>query len=285
MAHASPTTEYLFDFIYLDRSRLNSFAAQLFDDGLMTGLKRTKQHSEGEDHEVGGGIPAVAAGKVVQREGVNEAVERQFDAAWVMPVNTINRLHESGYLATELAGALIGGLVLIKGRLRLLDIRTLQHLWQPMVDVLKRQLDEDAKPLKRTDPAARLALDRIDAQKTELKLVGEVLPKLPHALQITLSSDDGAAWSTLAPEHMTINPDDLALKHGANIAGEWFALAVLDAIPDQPGSTEYGSNGSMRGLEVGLAQMLSGLRDLYGRPPDTYGITPVAIFRPIRKRP
>ena len=111
--------------------------------------------------------------------------------------------------------------------------------------------------------------------------MADILAKLPHALQMSLFADTVEIWSTLNPEHMTVNPDDLAFKHGANVAGEWKVLGVVDARPDDESVNEMPS--SSREIENGMFLILNTIREFFGRPSTAFGITPVAIFRPIRK--
>ena len=50
------TTEFLFDFIYLDRPRIASYFAQLFDDGVLTQTKRISQKSEMDSNKLKAGL-------------------------------------------------------------------------------------------------------------------------------------------------------------------------------------------------------------------------------------
>jgi hypothetical protein len=153
----------------------------------------------------------------------------------------------------------VSQIALISGSMRLIDIRMLKEMWKP---IFKLATAGTAKNKKLDD------------------VMVDVISKLPHALQMSLFTGTEEAWSTLSPEHMTINPDDIALKHGSSVAGDWMLLGVVDAQPEEDIQKPVHSS---RDLENGMLQVLTGIREFFGRPCSAYGITPIAIFRPIRK--
>ena len=80
---------------------------------------------------------------------------------------------------------------------------------------------------------------------------------------------------------MTTAADDLLLKHGVAVRGEWSLLGILDATPD----SEVTAEGQSLGSESNVATLLRALapiaRQMLGRPPGHYGVTPLLIFREI----
>lgn len=96
MDQGSQSIASLFDFLYVDRSRLSAFAAQLFNQGVLQSTK-TIDSTTGK----AGGSLDVGAPKVlgINFSGLSEsasAIEHQFDASWSLPLNVMDRLDELG---------------------------------------------------------------------------------------------------------------------------------------------------------------------------------------------
>lgn len=267
MVPNSQSTKYLFDFIYIDRPRLNSYFGQLYNAGVLTQVKETSGKSDSSIFHGELGVPMVAQGKITDTGQISESAERSFDSSWTLPVTLLNRLDELGYLRRSLAEAGISELVLVEGSLRLFDIRMMRELWEPALEL---HLDS-------IKGATRQERDKI---RNDAKNNLTFIKRLPHTLQFSFKSGEDEAWSTLNPDYMTINPDDLAFKHGAFISGEWFAFGVMDARPDIVTDDAIRKiPGIHTELDLGFAQMLIAIRTAFGRPSASYGITPIMIFR------
>jgi hypothetical protein len=271
VAQDSQNTEFLFDFIYLDRGRISSYFAQLFTEGALTGTKRVSVSGETRSQKYQAKA-VVVGGEMAGNETVTESLEKQFDATWTLPVNVIHRLDELGYIHRSLASAPLAQLVLVQGTLRLLDIRMLRGLWKPIMALVAAAQKKGRGPT---------TIDRRTFDQ-----LADMIAGLPHALQMTFSSEEGEAWSTLDPAHMTINPDDLALKHGADVSGRWHMIAIVDAKPEesQYDLTNVPPSTAPRELEQAMGHLLNLLRAQFGRAPNAFGVTPVAIFRALEKK-
>lgn len=270
----SPEEKFLVDFLYADRPRLAVLAAQLFDDGNIVGIKKSSQSGVDSAIKFKGGVPGVAGGESSTTDKANESIERQFDASWSAPLNVIRELTLRGLIIQELDGAAFGQIVLIRGQIYVADVRMLQKLWKPLVKA------ENAKALEEARTEAEKRKVRQAAKSAEGTL--DMVELLPHSLQFRISNAEAACWATLDPEQMTINSEDLAFKHGPSIPGEWLAIGVLDAKPNTLVDGLVDSLGNMSSpLHEGMAQVLSGLRQGFGRPESDFGFTPLVIYRPI----
>jgi hypothetical protein len=267
VAQNSLTTEFLFDFIYLDRPRVASYFAQLFDDGVLTQTKKISQQSETDSNRLKAGLAGTGV-ESCETGTLTKSMERQYDTAWSIPINVINRLDELNFIYRDIKATPIGQIALVKGKLRLVDIRMLKDMWKTIMQLALHQNSAKNKAATKN--------------RKENEAMADLLAKLPHALQMSLFFDGIEIWSTLNPEHMTVNPDDLAFKHGANVAGEWMILGVIDAHPDDEISDDMPS--SSRDLENGMFQVLNAIREFFGRSQSAYGATPIAIFRSVKKR-
>lgn len=266
--------DFLVDFLYADRPRIASLSAQLFDDGHLTGTKKSSAISSEIAGKVSGGIPGIAKGETAGTDKTQESIERQFDATWSGPLNVLRELNELGYLGADVQSARLGQVVLVQGALQILDLRMVQKLWRPILT------QENAKALASVSKAERANVARAAA---ETKGLVEIVELLPHMLQMRIRSGEYACWATLDPEQMTVNPADLVFKHGALIPGEWSILGLLDAQPSHATADLLSAVQHTQGpLVPGMLQMLSGLREMLGRAPDDYGITPLAIYRTVK---
>lgn len=119
--------------------------------------------------------------------------------------------------------------------------------------------------------------------------VFDLLKVTPHA--IVASINDGAdVWCNLSEESLVGKSSDILLKHGPTVAGKWAVLGILDALPDVPEmigdinmtqinmATTVAGLGSLGAMVLTFAPMLRGI---LGRPNESYGITPLLIFRQV----
>ncbi|MGN8184563.1 hypothetical protein [Burkholderia vietnamiensis] len=270
----SPSIEYLYDFAYLDRGRVDFYFAQLFEDGVLTQTKRTAKDSSSDTSKMGGSIK-VLSGEMGGTDVVERGLERLFDPSWLAPIEVLDRLDEFQFVHREIANTPIGGLFLASGTMSVIDIRMLKEMWSDFADVfLHNELEGLTLPPKQKQ--------KVMAEgKKSYDRLAKILQKLPHSIQASFRIGEDTLWSTLRAESMLINPDDLALKHGTQVPGQWFVLGIVDA---QPGVVEPSPDVSSSGLDSAMSQMLGGLREMMGRPTDAYGVTPIAIFRAVRRK-
>lgn len=271
-AQSEATTNYLFDFIYLDKDRIGSYYAQLFDDGVLTSIKRTASSQETSANSLGVGAPKLLiGGELKSGEAVGRGIESQFDTAWTIPIEVINELDRLNFITRDLPSATLGQIVLFGGRIQIIDLRMVQELWEPIIAMQAKGEQAAAK----TPQARKAAAAQVENNKSMIKIVS----KLPHTMQMRAFNGDMQLWSTLNPSALTINGEDLAFKHGASIPGDWIVLGILDAKPDV--SEDFALPNNLSELESGMLQMMMGLRVFFGRNDADYGITPIAIFRPV----
>ncbi|MGZ8907883.1 MAG: DUF6414 family protein [Methylobacter sp.] len=269
MAQEQPSIDSIYDFIYLDTKRLTSFLAQLDDDGVLLSIKKTK-HIEEEQKNLGSlGLTGTRA-TTEDNTTLSKQSEKHYDSSIVAMYDVINRLDELGFIKKSISATAMGQLLLCSGTITFHDIRMMRDLWDPiMKHVINQQVSQ---AVSKHDKAL------LQNRTKEAEHLKSILTALPHALLMTLFSEGESLWSSLEEEHLKMNSDDITLKHGANFAGQWHVLGILDAKPDA-GSTVPRKTGNE--LFDGMAEMLSIIRTTLGRPANAYGITPVAIFRTV----
>lgn len=268
-AQSSPRDESLFDFLYLDRIRLASYLAQMFDDGIHLSSKKTAASGNQFSNTASGNALGLIKAGLGSTETTNETIERQFDASWSAPLSLLRELNEQGYVKAFSKSAALGQLILFRGNIQILDLRILQKLWQPVL-----AMQSELKPTH-TD-AQRKAKKAEDAQAQAIAKVAE---NLPHIIQMRAFNESHQLWATLTPEALTVNPSDLAFKHGPSIPGEWAILGLLDARPT--GEDELRLPVGLGEVEAGMLEMALQLKNFLGRNHTDYGITPIAIYREV----
>ena len=281
-----PDTEYLYDFLYVDGSRLATYMAQVDPNGILTGIKTT---SSGSTTVSGSGTlsAVVVSGGMTGTDTVVEGAERQFDPIHTIPIAVLNRLDELGFIHKTVDGTPLGSLILVKGYCRIANIGMVKEMWPEIAKII-RQKDKEQKQSQTTENRharrSQAAQKRVEAGEEEPDLIG-ILKNLPHAVMLHMACDiaSGAAllWSTLKTGSLLTSAEEISLKYGSALAGEWYALGVLDCGPDNGGFAKAWQQVPCNVLPtviMGLAEMV---RRQMGRPDEWNGMTPLMIFRKI----
>lgn len=288
MAHDSRTTESIFDFIYVDRRRVASHFAQLFPEGTLTSVKTAVQDGDTSRQDLRLSLGMVKS-DIQNAQIGSEMLERQYDAAWTLPITLANRLDELGFLHRDLATAPLGQMVLLKGNVQIIDIRMLQNMWDPLARFMAPEKPKGQNRHQRRGnvkaPQQKLP-EGVEFNDT----IAELMRLVPHALQLNFCTGEEFVWSTLDAEMMTTAADDFALKHGTIVPGEWHMIAVIDRRPEHVESDHATESWAKfqalanvgAGLTRGVMDLLDNLRGVIGRPGLAYGATPLMIFRELR---
>lgn len=272
MAQESPITESLFDFLYLDSIKIRSFYAQLTGFGSLSSIKANNAHNSTLASEGAFGVNAMAKfdAKLNYATGENQSSEKTYDATPTLPREMIDKLDELGFISRELSENSAGNLVLLNGVLSITDIETLQNLLEPTMYFVT----EDEYSQLHGDNKKRAIKKKLDDSKPMVQLIKAI----PYALEARLKVGEDMVWMTLNRGEMVGNPHDINLKHGKVLFGEYYVLGVLDAIPNDDMNIDM-TTGSFGDVILELSQSL---KATMGRSIDSYGITPIAIFRVIR---
>lgn len=289
----------VYDFLYHDARRIGSFLAQFDDNGLLTGLTRGESTARGSSRGfklgVGANVPLIGGGNLdVERapnETGSESLERAYDPFWANALEFLDALTERGLIQREIAKAAIGQFVLVKGSLIVADIQMIQSIWQlPSVKSLIRSGAAGEVDGNRQERLAAKAKNRGKKESSQIDMVMDMLPHMPHTGQAYLIGENGAVWAPMASEALVVPLSELVLKHGAKIAGQWAMLGILDARPNEPDNQlspierrylePSGGGGS---ISSALASSMGPMvKDALGRPDSMYGLTPLMIFREVK---
>lgn len=274
MAQEQPSIESLFDFFYLDKRKISSFYAQLTGNGSIESYKETHSILDEKAMEATVGVPTVTGGKLGSKESSNSGGERYYNAVDTMPREMINRLDELGFINRDLSDSNLGQLVLIKGRLGIIDVNMLSAIVEP---ALNYYISEMKASSNKED---REGIKSISKHKADLI---NFIKNMPFAIQSRFLVGDKdefkQVWMTLNRDELSIPTHDINFKHGEIMAGEWYLLGVLDALPGDGFEHDESSSSDIQGV---IREFVNQLRNFAGRPSTSYGITPVAIFRNIK---
>ncbi|EDV0529158.1 hypothetical protein NY70_005022 [Salmonella enterica subsp. enterica] len=275
MEQESQGTDLLYDFLYIDTRRASTLITQLYAPGVVSSIKHIS--SEEESKQKSGGVDVkVANGAFSVEEAINRTQEKLFDASWSLPINLLDKLSESNLIENGITDSKLGKLVLIKGNISFFDISFLQKSIPFMGKLLLGKAP--SKPNhKKTKPEDLQLVDGLT-----LGMVSSLLDIVPDTLQIDFIDDNkNNIWMTIDKKNFTINPDDMVLKYGSKIPGEWYALGVVDALPEANDVNNEDDDEICNHLKDGLKQILRGIKETAGRTNNSYGMTPLILFRKI----
>lgn len=274
MAQESNPSNELYDFLYFDSARAKRYCAQLFDDGVLESQARHQESGGTLSHSANLDIK-IASGTRKSCETSASKLHQHYDTTDLLPLLLLDGLKSYAAMAESISAAKLGKLFLVEGHIKIVDIRSLQGLWEPTFDLVKNQVSLEHKGTPGGKNHARKARTEFDVLS---KGMLGILQNLPNTVHMWLASDGSLSWSTLHPENMLVNPDDILLKHGTHLPGKWSVLGILDAMPSFMEDNTYLFDAG-EGLLQGMEEMICMLRTQMGRSPDSYGITPIAIFR------
>lgn len=285
MEQEQQNIDSLFDFLYIDRVRVSSLTAQLHNAGVVTSIKQTTSDNDKSNKSVEFSVK-ILKGKVGADGSISHSQEKTFDASWSLPINFLDKLAEAGMIKTGLNGENLGSVVHSVGKMRIFDVSTIQKIMPIFGDIAQAE----AKMLNLPPKAKAKLKGKPDIDDIEISpgltfgMVKKLINIVPDILQVDFIDENGELmWMSIDKEYLTINPDDLALKYGGTIPGTWHVIGLIDALPDhiQESNAEATADFPTHDLKSGLQNFLDMVKDQAGRGSDSYGMTPLLIFRTV----
>lgn len=264
----------VYDFLYHDVHRIGSFLSQFDPNGHLQSSTRSnslsQNRSASEDKSLTGRLPAIAEGKTTNSHSNSEINKndssKTYDPLWQNSLALLDYLEQNNLINRDLHKSRIGQFVLISGKLFMFDMEYMQELIQ--------------KPTLKKSFIDGYIAGRVNRKEAmhEASVVLDVLATLPGSIQCRLLGNGFSTWSTLQTSGLSLSADDLLLKHGTCIGGEWYMLGILDAIPDNGSQVDLSF---LPLMQKGLADFSSSIRPEFGRSSDYFGITPLLVFREV----
>lgn len=303
----------VFDFLYCDTRRIGSFLAQFDDAGhLQQVIQResvVKGVKRGVEIGVGGGATLAGTGgsgnlsfKRGPSDEGSEGSERLYDPLWTNARAFLDYLAEKNIIERDLTKAHMGQFVLVSGALEIRDLKLIQKALTVIKGVRLQQeppKNQDTRHRSKNWHEKHQPEQKLGQEAAASQAGIEFLALLPHAVHAVLKMDCSSVWCSLQPESLVGSSDDIFLKHGVGIPGEWHILGILDALPDvqatkdpteqfanaQKAMSEVGDNAAITLATKGFGAFIDGIapfaRMLLGRQSGSYGMTPLLIFRKV----
>lgn len=277
MVQESQNIESIFDFFYLDTRKISSFYAQLTGSGAISTRKNISITLDETSNEYAGNLKIIS-GKHGSKNNSGQNSEDSFDASVTMPREMIDRLDQLGYIYKELTPENLGSIVLLNGFLSVNDVEVMKGLIQPSIDFMAEQMPTKTSLEKAT----------VKKFKDQIKPLSGFISHVPFALSCSLYAKDEhtdnltEVWMSLSREDISSQVHDISFKHGDTLAGQWYVLGVLDAIPNAFSENNQNIPNINDDGFGDFKKSISGMLKMFGRNSDSYGMTPIAIFRVLK---
>lgn len=279
MEQEQQSIDSLYDFLYVDIQRASSLLAQMHGPGVVTTIKHVTAQLDKSVYDAGIDLKIVKS-KAGVEEILNQTQEKSFDASWTLPINLIDKLDENGLISNELNGKRLGSTVLCKGKMRIFDISVLQKSVPFIAKMMGMNHPKLPPKVKKTNNNLE---DQIIAPGVTFGMMKEMLNIVPNTLQVDFINEAGQTiWMTINRDYLTINPDDMVLKYGSSLPGEWYVIGFIDALPETEEDFTDNLSFEPSPMKDGIQGMLPAIRELAGRSINSYGMTPLVIFRNIQ---
>lgn len=266
--------ESLYDFFYLDSKKISSFYSQLTGEGALELYTKTHTNDDGQKLQGSIALPTVIRGSVESNQIASSSGQKQYNAMHTMPREMIDQLDEQGFINRKLIDENLGSLVLLKGRLGIIDVNMIRAVVEPALNLYLKDA-KNSKDKSKRDEAKEVTVIKKD--------IVTFIENIPFAIQSRfIVEEDGnnkEVWMTLNRAELSTSAYDANFKHGEFTAGEWYLLGVLDALPNDDYSYESESESQVQGM---LKTFANQLKALAGRSSTSYAVTPIAIFRNIK---
>ena len=129
-SQTGPESGEIYDFLYVDRTRISALYAQLFPQGILTSVKTTAQKSFADDSNVGTDVKIFKA-EAKSTDSGSEGIEHLFDASWSIPLAVLDRLRRLSLIRESTKDAGLGSVILADCHLRIIDFASMENLWEP----------------------------------------------------------------------------------------------------------------------------------------------------------
>lgn len=281
MAPAPKKAASVFDILYADERRIASLLSQMGNEGVLKELTRLTEVAS----DASGGFDLKVA-KMDTKEGERRSLSRTFDPRWLLPLLFLDKAADN--IHREIGSATIGSLILVKGKLFITDVGVIKEMWNSpaMKKHIIKSMVETVDDSNAGNRHERRASKKTKQDTTEQEALLEIMPHMPHSPQVNIITGDQAVWATIDPEHLIGTVQDLILKHGPKVAGEWSLVGIYDAKPfseEDHGFMDTDDMIAIGALQESLWKVALDLampvRQALGRPFLSHGATPLLIFR------
>ena len=243
----------LIDFLYIDKSRVDSLISQI-RNGTLRSVTKTTGTSEGSSVSAEGCIPPIASGNYGHTSKSHINAAENYDPYHSQILNLLNDLMIEPL--DVLPEHSIGRLVILNATINIRDIRSIKAI-TPLIIKNKKLL--------------KIPSDRNTNEF--FRLVDDLVKQMDDAIDLTVSFNGDSVKGVLQESSLCIKPADINRTYGVQMPGSWYILGILDSVvqPINPPSAES--------FESAIDAFTNAIRQIYSQPPFT--IIPILIYRAI----
>lgn len=247
----------LIDILYKDEYRIDSYLAQLFNDGVLRRSKLQTTDSLTDAKSIGGSIK-IFSGNITDG-GTSSTME---EMRFVPHDRNVITLLEMLDLEPQelLSGECAGRLVCLKGRLAVRDFKKFNEILSVM-----------AKKSKIFNINQKEARD----WESTFEALSKVIPMNVEAEVIL--KDNSAVRGILKENYLLTAYRDIVATHGNKLPGVWCAVGILDSLK------KVGYPSLQEGFRRSMDAFSAVAETLYREGNPKYTITPFLIFRSLNK--
>lgn len=267
----------MLDFLYADHERVASLVSQIEGVGALVGYGR---HYE-KDKTTGGkvkGATSIISGEKSGTASYNKQLRQEYDPLWINSQKLVEVVNSrSSEAARDLD---YGSLVTVSGKLVCLDQSFMGSIFKS--DAIIEQIAQGVEVDRSNRSSKSQKKQKIDIAKT----IQDFLSTLPLGIVFILFSGQNAYWFNVKREYLSLQDLDIPLKFPVAIGGTWHVTGLVDAMPQDHANvlSEFQELGSKlvfpQAFSI-LVELAIPLVGMFGRPADSYGLSPVTIHREI----
>lgn len=250
----------LYDFIYRDVNRINSYYAQLFSGRLVS---RERLDTNIESNEKGGGFSAyIAKGDLKNSKQIQSSAKELIDPHDLATTDTLAQLLSSGLVSKDVENAVQGSLVLSEGTVTFID-KYILELSDVGFEIVIQHEREKGK-------------DQNKALIQQYNAVRKIIPKLvlPSAF-LFLAKNNLQLVGTIKDSGLEEPISSYYFKHGINGIADIYCLGIKETSNPLVGLAQSP-------LLIASQQTIQQLSNLLF-PANAIRVTPVAMFRKLNK--
>ena len=243
----------LIDFLYIDKSRVDSLISQI-RNGTLRSVTKTIGTSEGSFVSVAGGIPTVVSGKHDQSQNSLEQAAGNYDPYHSQILALLNDLSIAPL--AELPESAVGRLVVLNATVNIRDIRSIKAV-TPIIIKNRRML--------------KIPSDK--GTNDFFRFFEDLVKQMDDAIDLTANFNGHAIKGVLQESSLCLKPADITRTYGVQMPGSWYILGILDSAvqPSDPPAADS--------FESAIDAFTNAIRQVYSQSP--YTIIPILIYRVI----
>ncbi len=269
----------MFDFLYSDHERVAALISQIEGVGNPISYGRSSEKQKNDSTSVSGSVRIISGGKSVSTNW-NKELRQEYDPLWSNSKRLVDLVGQD-QPTDSLVEYEYGKILTVSGKLLCMD----QGLFN---NILKSPAIVNQITSGMDDPESSRSSKVKNKNKNELgEIIREFIQSLPLGVVFILFTARDAFWFNVKREYLQLQSLDIPLKFPVQIGGVWHVTGIVDSLPqDYADIADHISGFDEKRVVPGgfetIAQLITPLIGLFGRPADAYGLNPLTIHREIK---